>query len=156
MYIIFKCKVSYAYVFVGSVGRTFTGRSDEDVKADPFSEMSHSAMMRKVGFDESRPEYRESRWCYDTPGTLQQDQILDLLTTDELMVTLPEGIISPRTFILRPSETVFVAGMGRLDFVEGGDLYIRYFIRLTASEQPLNVSKRLYYQNRLKTRRFFA
>ena len=125
-------------ILEGSVGRTFTGRSDEDVKTDPFSEMSHSAMLRKVGLDESRPEYRESRWCYDTPGTLQRDQILDLLTTDELMVTLPEGIISPRTFILRPSETVFVAGMGRLDFVEGGDLYIRCTL-FTSKELPITM-----------------
>ncbi|XP_076754281.1 nitric oxide-associated protein 1 [Xylocopa sonorina] len=108
------------------VGRTYSGNSLKDEESDPFSEKSHKFMLRKPVLDESSPEYEHSRWCYDTPGTIQRDQILDLLTTDELLLTLPQQIISPRTFIMRPSETMFVAGMGRLDYLEG-----EYFIRCT-------------------------
>lgn len=99
---------------------------------DAFSETSPNALLKKVGLDESAPQYRQSRWCYDTPGTIQQDQILDLLTTDELLLTLPRAIISPRTLILRPKQTLFVAGMGRLDYEEGNN-YIRYSIHFTVS-----------------------
>lgn len=96
----------------------------KDASADPFSEKSYKVMSRKPVLDESRPEYKQSRWCYDTPGTIQADQILNLLTTDELSLTLPQEIITPRTFMFKPKQTVFVAGMGRLDYLEG-----EHFIR---------------------------
>ena len=92
---------------------------------DPFSEISHKSMSGNDVLDETRPEYKQSRWCYDTPGTIQTDQILNLLTTDELLLTLPQEIISPRTFMFKPKQTVFVAGMGRLDYLEG-EHFIRY------------------------------
>lgn len=83
-------------------------------------------MTKKIFLNESEQKYEHSRWCYDTPGTIQKDQILDLLTTDELLLTLPQEIITPRTFMFRPKQTIFVAGMGRLDYLEG-----EYFIRYT-------------------------
>ncbi|XP_076643112.1 nitric oxide-associated protein 1 [Halictus rubicundus] len=113
-------KIQYA-TLQDQVGRTFIDRQDDE---DPFSEKSAKYLERAPCFDDSQPEYAQSRWCYDTPGTIQRDQVLDLLTTDELSLTVANRTMSPRTFILRPKETVFVAGMGRLDFVEG-NVYIR-------------------------------
>lgn len=84
----------------------------------------YTANMRNFGFDENREEFKYSRWCYDTPGTIQPDQILDLLTTEELLSVLPKRTIAPRTFILHPNQTIFLAGIGRLDYLEGCD-YIR-------------------------------
>ncbi|XP_017764432.1 PREDICTED: nitric oxide-associated protein 1 isoform X2 [Eufriesea mexicana] len=103
----------------GHVGTSFTGNALEDDCPDPFAERSSAFMSKKLVLDESKPEYKQSRWCYDTPGTIQTDQILNLLTTDELLLTLPQQIITPRTFLLKPEQTVFVAGMGRLDYLEG-------------------------------------
>ncbi|CAD1480270.1 unnamed protein product [Heterotrigona itama] len=108
------------------VGKTFITRSSSNPMANPFSETSHRSMCGNSVLDESRPEYKQTRWCYDTPGTIQIDQILNLLTTDELLLTLPQEIISPRTFMFKPEQTVFVAGMGRLDYLEG-----EHFIRCT-------------------------
>lgn len=82
--------------------------------------------MQQFGFDETKEEYKYSRWCYDTPGTIQPDQILDLLTTPELLSVLPTKIISPRTFILQANQTIFLGGIGRLDYLEG-DSFIRYY-----------------------------
>ncbi|KZC08694.1 Nitric oxide-associated protein 1 [Dufourea novaeangliae] len=129
-------KIKFA-TLQGYIGRTFTERTMENAPIDPFSEKSHKFMDGKLGFDESQLEYAESRWCYDTPGTIQRDQTLDLLTTDELLLTLPQETIVPRTFIFRPKETVFVAGMGRLDFLEG-DLYIRCTL-FTSKELPITM-----------------
>ncbi|CAK9796895.1 Nitric oxide-associated protein 1 [Anthophora plagiata] len=125
-----------------SVGRSFTGRSLEEISSDPFSQKPHSFMLKKPVLDESEPEYSQSRWCYDTPGTIQRDQILDLLTTDELMLTLPQQIISPRTFILKSKQSVFVAGMGRLDYLKG-----EYYIRCTlfaSRELPITICYTAY------------
>lgn len=121
----FECNADQEYLFAENVGRTFRDYALQLDALDPFSEKSYKSMERKLSFDESKPEYAQSRWCYDTPGTIQSDQILDLLTTDELALTLPTEIITPRTFLLRQGDTVFVAGMGRLDFIFG-DFYVRY------------------------------
>jgi len=94
----------------------------------------------QFGFDENKEEYKLSRWCYDTPGTIQPNQILDLLTTQELLSVLSKKIISPRTFILRVNQTIFLGGIGRLDYVEG-DTFIRYlciFMCVIANENVIN------------------
>ncbi|CAL7952519.1 unnamed protein product [Xylocopa violacea] len=124
-------------MFEDHVGRTYTVNSVKNEESDPFSEKSHTVMLKKPVLDESRPEFESSRWCYDTPGAMQADQILDLLTTDELSLTLPQHIISPRTFKLDPKQTMFVAGIGRLDYLEG-----EYFIRctlFTSTELPVTM-----------------
>jgi ribosome biogenesis GTPase A len=90
-----------------------------------FLEEKYGKQQEQFGFDEFREEYRLSRWCYDTPGTIQPDQILDLLTTQELLTVLPNEIISPRIFILQVDQTLFLGGMGRLDYLKGDD-FIRY------------------------------
>lgn len=90
-------------------------------KRDPFTVEKYAANMQNFGFDETKEEFKYGRWCYDTPGTIQPDQVLDLLTTEELLSVLPKEIIVPRTFILHPNQTIFLAGIGRLDYLEGID-----------------------------------
>jgi hypothetical protein len=47
------------------------------------------------------------------------DQILTLLTLEELMCTLPKKLIKPRTVLIKPGMTYFLAGLGRIDYVNG-------------------------------------
>lgn len=35
------------------------------------------------------------------------------------MLTLPKQLLQPKTFSLKPGCTLFIAGLGRLDFIEG-------------------------------------
>lgn len=35
------------------------------------------------------------------------------------MLTLPKEVIQPKTFSLKPGSTIFIAGLGRLDFITG-------------------------------------
>ncbi|KYN34749.1 Uncharacterized protein C4orf14 like protein [Trachymyrmex septentrionalis] len=93
---------------------------------------------RQIVFNENQEIYKFSNWCYDTPGTIQPDQILDLLTMQELLSVLPKKIISPRTFILYVNQTIFLGGIGRLDYVEG-DTFIRCTI-FSSSELPITVT----------------
>ncbi|XP_015115197.1 nitric oxide-associated protein 1 [Diachasma alloeum] len=81
---------------------------------------------RKFGINENDDTFIRSRWCYDTPGVVHPDQILHLLTTEELLLTLSTEIISPRSFIFKPGQTLFLAGLGRLDLLTGPE-----FIRIT-------------------------
>ncbi|KAI5713017.1 hypothetical protein M8J75_013087 [Diaphorina citri] len=60
---------------------------------------------------------------------LSMSKIIHLLTTEELVATLPKSVIRPRVLHLRPGQTLFIAGLGRLDFVEStNDLSIRFAV----------------------------
>lgn len=72
-----------------------------------------------MGIDENLPEFAFGKWCYDTPGVVHPDQILHLLTTQELLKTLPKQLIKPKSFCVKPGTTLFIAGLARLDFVDG-------------------------------------
>lgn len=110
---------------LGHIGRTFRSKDKTLLQKDPFLEARYKQYTGQFGFDENDEEYKYSRWCYDTPGTIQSDQVLDLLTTQELLSVLPTRIISPRTFILHESQTILLGGIGRLDYLTGNG-FIRY------------------------------
>lgn len=42
-----------------------------------------------------------------------------MLTTDEIIKTIPKEMMRARAFLLRPNLSLFLAGLGRLDYVEG-------------------------------------
>ncbi|EFN77969.1 Uncharacterized protein C4orf14-like protein [Harpegnathos saltator] len=135
----FKRTSKLKYVTLQSrIGKTFISKSKLQQSNDPFAIEKYSKNMQKLGFDETKDEYKYSRWCYDTPGTIQPDQVLDLLTTVELLSVLPKKIIAPRTFILYPDQSIFLAGIGRLDYLKGN-----YFIRCTifaSNELPITIT----------------
>ena len=62
------------------------------------------------------------KWCYDSPGTVSEDQIINLLTAEEINKTLPTSPLIPRTLLLRVGHTLLLGGLGRLDYIEGRDL----------------------------------
>jgi ribosome biogenesis GTPase A len=93
--------------------------------------------MLKMGINERSMEYAFSKWCYDTPGVVQPDQIIHLLTTEELVLTLPKELILPRTFCIKPNSTVFIGGLARLDYIDGsGSVRLTIF---SAKELPITV-----------------
>ncbi|XP_063907753.1 nitric oxide-associated protein 1 [Zophobas morio] len=95
-------------------------KSNEEVK-DMFTirDNKYDKGVTKMGINEKSPEFIHSKWCYDTPGVVQPDQIIHLLTTDELLLTLPKQVILPRTFCVKPNSTLFIGGLSRLDYVNG-------------------------------------
>lgn len=98
-----------------------TGQSFQETPAD---ETNDAFSMGKAGapvltINEKAKEYVRSKWCYDTPGVVQPEQTLNLLTTEELLLVIPKQMIKPRTFKLEPGMSLFLAGMGRLDYLRG-------------------------------------
>ncbi|UQS83366.1 ribosome biogenesis GTPase YqeH [Bombilactobacillus thymidiniphilus] len=55
----------------------------------------------------------------DTPGVIHDGQIANLLDPKELKYIAPQAEIHPRIFQLNPGQTLFLAGLGRLDFIAG-------------------------------------
>lgn len=45
-------------------------------------------------------------------------QILQLLHPQEVMSVVPDQALVPRTFVLKPSMSLFVGGLARVDFME--------------------------------------
>lgn len=91
------------------------------------------------GLDPLDEEYARSKWCYDTPGVVHPDQVIHLLTTEELMMTLPKKLIHPRTFCMQPNTSLFIAGLGRLDYVEGvGHIRMTVF---SSGRLPITICK---------------
>uniref|UniRef100_A0A182QIV6 G domain-containing protein n=1 Tax=Anopheles farauti TaxID=69004 RepID=A0A182QIV6_9DIPT len=111
-------KIATHATLIGHIGRTFE-REKED-SFDQFSVTQRNAALTQIlALNEKNEKYINSKWCYDTPGVVQPEQILDLLTIEELSLTIPKQIIRPRTYLMKPGLTIFLAGLGRLDYVEG-------------------------------------
>ena len=45
-------------------------------------------------------------------------QVINLLTQSELSVVLSNKLLQPRTFMVKPAQSLFVSGLGRIDYVE--------------------------------------
>lgn len=104
---------------IGHIGRSFTLPAKEEGDLFGVSPNSNASGKAKMGINEKDPEFVLSRWCFDTPGVVQTDQIINILTADELMLTLPKQIIRPVTFCVQPGNSLFIAGLGRLDYLKG-------------------------------------
>ncbi|XP_017781920.1 PREDICTED: nitric oxide-associated protein 1 [Nicrophorus vespilloides] len=107
---------------IGHIDRTFDDASEEKkTPSDVFAVQGkgNSKAKPEIGIDENEKIYRLSKWCFDTPGVVQDDQLIHLLTTEEILLTFPKTILRPQTFSLRPGNTLFIAGLARLDYLEG-------------------------------------
>lgn len=69
-------------------------------------------------FNPDNPRFKNCSFVYDTPGVIYKDQLLNLLTTEELLRTIPREIITPRTYVLRPWQSLFLGGLGRIDLTQ--------------------------------------
>uniref|UniRef100_A0A8D8AE42 Nitric oxide-associated protein 1 n=1 Tax=Culex pipiens TaxID=7175 RepID=A0A8D8AE42_CULPI len=103
---------------IGHIGQTFLKEKDPAKEGFSVSQRG-SAQSPILTLNEKSDTYANSKWCYDTPGVIQPDQITNLLTTDELLQTLPKQMIRPRAYLLKPGLSLFLAGLGRLDYLEG-------------------------------------
>ncbi|NWI31823.1 NOA1 protein, partial [Sula dactylatra] len=119
---------------VGRVGRTFQQQKsspvvdfDPDVLSYSVDEdPKHSPRKREEREEFTYNELKDARWCYDTPGIVKEDcvvqfilQVLNLLTEKEVKLVLPTHAIIPRTFILKPGAVLFLAALGRVDYLQG-------------------------------------
>ncbi|XP_049670555.1 nitric oxide-associated protein 1 [Accipiter gentilis] len=113
--------------FVGRVGRTFQQpKSSSVVDFDPDmlsysidEDPRHSPKKHEEREEFTYNEVKDARWCFDTPGIVKENCVLNLLTEKEVKLVLPTQAIVPRTFILKPGMVLFLAALGRVDYVEG-------------------------------------
>lgn len=98
---------------MGHIGRTFSDPKDytEDY-------IDKAIKRKQMALNENDKLFASSKWFYDTPGVIHPDQVLSLLTTEELLITVPKELIRPQTYYLNPGSTIFIGGLARLDFLD--------------------------------------
>ncbi|NWT36954.1 NOA1 protein, partial [Chroicocephalus maculipennis] len=112
---------------VGEVGRTFQQqKSSPVVDFDPDmlsysidEDPRHSPKKNEEREEFTYNEVKDARWCFDTPGIVKENCVLNLLTEKEVKLVLPTNAIIPRTFILKPGMVLFLAALGRVDYLQG-------------------------------------
>lgn len=55
----------------------------------------------------------------DTPGIIKQNQLAYYLDRKGMKQVLPRKTMKPKTFQLNPGQTLFLGGLGRIDFLAG-------------------------------------
>ena len=110
-----------------------------------------AGVLREIGLKKSKP--RKTRelevvtnenpkhrfWLYDTPGAVNSAQIINVLTTEELKLALPEKQLIPRTFILKPGQSLMFGGLARLDYMEGDES--AYFTAFVSKRLPIHATR---------------
>ncbi|XP_025902266.1 nitric oxide-associated protein 1 [Nothoprocta perdicaria] len=112
---------------VGRVGRTFQRSKptpvidfDPDLLSYSVDEDPGHSPRKPVEKEEfSYNEVKDARWCFDTPGIMRENCLLNFLTDKEVKLVLPMRAIVPRTFILKPEMVLFLAALARIDYLEG-------------------------------------
>lgn len=70
-------------------------------------------------FNKNHKSFKYGKWLYDTPGVIQNEQIINFLTSEELFNTIPKETLWPRVFYMFPGQTLFLSGLGRIDYIGG-------------------------------------
>ncbi|NXO02226.1 NOA1 protein, partial [Rhinopomastus cyanomelas] len=131
---------------VGRVGRTFQQKKtsrvidfDPDMLSYSVDEDPKHPPKQHVQKEEfTYNEVKDARWCFDTPGIIKENCVLNLLTEKEIKLVLPTQAIVPRTFILKPGMVLFLAALGRIDYLEGKNS--AWFTVIASNLLPVRIS----------------
>jgi|SRR5690554_1257744 len=63
--------------------------------------------------------FQDGTYLVDTPGIINKKALNHFISKSTLEAITPTRLIRPKTFQLNPLQTLFIAGFGRLDFLEG-------------------------------------
>ena len=78
--------------------------------------------------------------CHDTPGTVSRDQIINLLTAEEIGRVLSQRPLRPRTLLLRQGHSLLLGGLARLDMIEVHQEMHPMRVTVFCSEElPINI-----------------
>ncbi|XP_047526121.1 nitric oxide-associated protein 1 [Pieris napi] len=104
-------KYTEAPSLMGHIGRTF---ADYEYLQENVLEKKQPLTV----LDDKHELFHKSKWLYDTPGVVHPDQVLPLLSTEELLLTVPKKLIRPQTYYLRKGCSFFIAGLARVDLID--------------------------------------
>lgn len=86
------------------------GSADMEITTSPFPGTT---------LDKIEIPLEDGRFIYDTPGIINRDQIGHMVTPEDLQKISPRSRIKPKVYQLDDKQTLFLAGLARIDFVRG-------------------------------------
>ncbi|KAF6027945.1 hypothetical protein EB796_013763 [Bugula neritina] len=92
------------------------GSVESQYKMTRWNSLKDNVDKKVSTFDYSK--YKQSRWLYDTPGLVNENQIINNMSMADLKRLLMKRKPLPRTYSLRPGMTMFIGGIGRIDILE--------------------------------------
>ncbi|WP_067621576.1 ribosome biogenesis GTPase YqeH [Alicyclobacillus acidiphilus] len=75
---------------------------------------------------------------FDTPGLMYEARVVEKLCSDCLTTVIPRNRLRPKVYQLNPEQTLFLAGIARLDFVRGDRQPVVLYV---SNELPIHRTK---------------
>ena len=92
------------------IGQTFLSIHDKNfatISSTAF-EMNMKGLKNKKTLEFHPQEYRENKWCHDTPGTVSDDQIINQLTQEEILKVMPSLPMVPRSLNIHVGNSLLI------------------------------------------------
>ncbi|CAD6196938.1 unnamed protein product [Caenorhabditis auriculariae] len=122
---------------IATIQNSFKEDEDELQPMALNSLKNHEEKEKKKSWSLDDAIFSKGKWCFDTPGTVNDQQVLNLFTLDELVNVTPRRLLTPRTAILKAGESLVIGGVARIDICEADDnLLLTTFV---SDSLPLNV-----------------
>jgi ribosome biogenesis GTPase A len=78
---------------------------------------------------------------YDTPGIHNPNQLIPWLTERELALVVPKKRVKPAVWSLKEGHTIFIGGLGRIDYISGPPIYFTLFVSSLIRIHVTKISK---------------
>ncbi|KAL3087261.1 hypothetical protein niasHT_020524 [Heterodera trifolii] len=101
-----------------SVDKTIKYFDGQLENADEIAQIEGNGPKKRTNMNLNDFTFKQGNWCFDTPGTVNSEQLLDLFTLDELINVVPRSIITPRIFSLKTCHSLLIGGLVRIDLLE--------------------------------------
>lgn len=69
----------------------------------------------------------ESTAIIDTPGLIRRSQMIHLLDPQDRQSLMPKKMVKPTTFQLNAGQTIFLAGLARIDYPRGDRMALTFY-----------------------------
>ncbi|MBF4500141.1 ribosome biogenesis GTPase YqeH [Savagea sp. SN6] len=80
----------------------------------------------------------DGQYMIDTPGVINDHQIVHYLNPKELSLTLPKKELKPKVYQLNEQQTIFIGGFARFDFEQGSRNAFTFYV---SNQIPLHRTK---------------
>uniref|UniRef100_A0A1I7XPK4 PXA domain-containing protein n=1 Tax=Heterorhabditis bacteriophora TaxID=37862 RepID=A0A1I7XPK4_HETBA len=139
-------------VLTGTIQNTYKDQDDElqPISTSKLSLDEHDSCRKgtKKSWSMDDSIFSKGIWCYDTPGTVNAEQVsmvntivLNLFTLDELIRVVPRRLLQPRTALVPVGYSILIGGVAKIDVLSStreSNIYLTTFV---SEDLPLNIMK---------------
>ncbi|PIO70772.1 hypothetical protein TELCIR_07367 [Teladorsagia circumcincta] len=128
-------------VLIGAIQNTYKEKEDESqpvAVSKITGGLSDEESEPARGWSIRDPVFAKGMWCYDTPGTVNDQQVLNLFTLDELIHVLPRRLLQPRTALVPVGYSLLIGGVARIDVLQTTMDRMVLLTTFVSADLPLN------------------